>query len=162
MKDAMAFLQALQTDSRAKELIKTMDIPADREKAADCYVILAGKLGYTLTKEEILAAAQEMSKAQREKTGRAMEKMPLDDEDLANVAGGVQEPGYDGCDSTYHDDEWCWISDSCQVLISFYEDEFFFVEKEFDLRDEKEFSPDEILNNAQHCLKGALIFQDDD
>ena len=142
MKDAMAFLQALQNDPRAKELIRDMKIPEDREKASECYVSLASKLGYTLTKEEIMSAARELSKAQREQTGRTLAKVSLNDDELENVAGGVDEPGHEGCDSSYHDHEWCWWSDSCNMIISFYQDVFY----------EVEFDVDDILK-GDHCTQ---------
>ena len=121
MKDAIAFLKSLQADPKAKDLIRTMEIPADPDKAADCYVSLAGKLGYTLTKEEILAAAHEMLKAQQQKTDRDAEKFSLSEDDLDNVAGGLDDPGHSGCASTWNDDEWCWVTDSCSVVINYYD-----------------------------------------
>ena len=145
MKDAMTFLQALQTDPRARELVRKMEIPEDQGQVADCYLSLAGQLGYSLTKEEILEAVREMSRAQREKTGKALEKMSLSENDLERIAGGMNPD----CDSTYNEEgEWCWFSDSCIVIICKYdEDENF---------DNLEFNPDEILR-GDHCAETSKI-----
>ena len=155
MKDAKTFLEALKTDPRAKELMNAAEIPADPEKTADCYVTLAGELGYTLTKEEILAAAQEMSKAQQQKTARAMDKIALENADLDKVAGG--DAGNPACGSTYTDGEWCWFSDSCSVVIDYYIEGTPSLEPNApnipDLPiSEHEFNFDDIMNGS-HCTQ---------
>ena len=47
----------------------------------------------------------------------------LDDEALDAVAGGTEyEKQNAACDTTYDKGEWCWFSDSCSVVINYYDD----------------------------------------
>ncbi len=136
MKDAKAFLQELQTNPRARETVGRMAIPKNEKEAAECYVRLAEELGYSLTGDEIQTAARELSRTQARKTGDALKKVSLAEEDLDGVAGGVDWEETGPCESTHTSGEWCWWNDSCEVVISYYEEE------------EMEFTPEQILQNG--------------
>ena len=45
-------------------------------------------------------------------------KEALDEAALDNVAGGEK---LDGCESTADSGEWCWFSDSCSLVINYYD-----------------------------------------
>ena len=108
------FLDAVRNDPKAKELIKAMPVPKDDKEASEGYVKIAKELGFDLTADEILAGLKSMEQAQKAQS----EKVSLDDADLENVAGGVL-----GCSTTHDPGEWCWFSDSCSYVITYYNDE---------------------------------------
>ena len=109
------FLDAMLHDPKAKELIKAMPAPKNDTEAAEGYLKLAKDLGYDLTIEEIIAGLKTLE--QEKKTQSA--KVALDMDDLENVAGGAN----DGCADTHSPGEWCWFTDSCDYVISFYGDD---------------------------------------
>lgn len=109
------FLDAVRNDPKAKELIKSMPVPKNDAEAAEGYVKIAKELGFDLTADEILAGLKGMEQAQKAQS----DKVSLDDVALEHVTGGVQMPD---CASTYESDgEWCWFSDSCSYIISYYD-----------------------------------------
>lgn len=108
------FFDAIRNDPRAKELIKAMPAPKDDTEAAESYVRLAKELGYDLSFKEILQGLKSFEKAQKDKS----DKVVLDAEDLENVSGGANP----GCDDTHNQGEWCWFTDSCSYLITYYDD----------------------------------------
>ena len=109
------FLDAVRNDPKAKELIKSMPVPKNDAEAAEGYVKIAKELGFDLTADEILAGLKGMEQAQKAES----DKVSLDDVDLENVAGGKDER----CGSTFEPGEWCWFSDSCDYVISYYPSE---------------------------------------
>ena len=121
------FLDALRSDPKARELVKAIPAPKNDQEAAEAYVRIAKELGFDLTADEIQAGLKGMEQAQKTQS----EKVTLDMDDLANVAGGADER----CDSTFDKGEWCWFSDSCSYLISFYPDQAVFTERESDASD---------------------------
>ena len=110
------FLDAVRNDLRAQEMMKAMPAPKNDMEAMESYVKIAKELGFDLTSDEILAGLKGMTQEQKAQTG----KVSLDDADVENVAGGAGDPR---CADTFDQDEWCWFSDSCSYLISFYDDQ---------------------------------------
>ena len=106
------FLDALRNDPRAQELIKDMPVPKSDEEAVACYAKLAKDLGFDLTIDDIKAGLKAMENDRKAQS----DKVSLDADDLENVAGGANE----GCNDTHHDGEWCWFTDSCSYIITYY------------------------------------------
>ncbi len=122
MDQVQEFLDALHHDPRAKELAKEMKKPETEAETAESYVKLAQAMGYDITGKDILKTLLEMEQAQRaltDKANDAVVKIPLGDDALDHVFGGYNPYPID-CESTYTDGEWCWVSDSCKVIIMDY------------------------------------------
>jgi len=107
------FLDALRNDPQAKELMKAMPAPKNDQEAAEGYVKIAKELGFDLAADEILAGLKGMEQKQKAQA----DKVALDAGDLDNVAGGANP----GCDDTHSPGEWCWFTDSCSFVISYYD-----------------------------------------
>ena len=120
MEETKKFLQAISTDPKAKELMKGMKEPENVREAAALYKEVAKKLGYSLTKNDIIAMLTFMEKNQQEQTAKTegSVKEALDESTLDVVAGGQK---IEGCESTADIGEWCWFSDSCSVVINYYD-----------------------------------------
>lgn len=114
------FLNALEQNADVKELLKNQPKPDSDEEAAAVYVSIAEKLGFSVTKEEMLNGLKGLEKVQQEKTGAsdAGLKQALDEAALEQVAGGGADPR---CDDTFSAGEWCWFTDSCSYVIRFYD-----------------------------------------
>ena len=112
----MEFLDKIKNDPTVMEMIKKLPVPNSEEEALAGYQSVAKQLGFDLPKEDMIAALKAFAEEQRAKT----DKIALNEENLENVAGGGV---YETCASTYTPDEWCWFSDSCDVLISSYSDD---------------------------------------
>ena len=93
-----------------------MPAPKDDTETAECYVKITKELSFDLTADEILTGLKGMEHKQKAQS----DKVSLDDADLENVAGGVGDPR---CSETFDEGEWCWFSDSCSVVISYYDDQ---------------------------------------
>ncbi len=111
MDEVRKFMEAMQNDPRAKELMDSMDVPVDEEKAVDVYLDLAKKLGFSISREELISWVQEkeeecMSRSERAEADMAEE---LDSEKMSMVAGGK---GRENCFKSYLG-KWCWYSDNC-------------------------------------------------
>ncbi len=120
MDEVRKFMEALQNDPRAKELMESTEIPVDDEKVPGAYLDLAKKLGFSISREDLLIWVQENEKkcrARAEKAETSMEKA-LDPEEMSKVAGGK---GNKFCESSFNKSEWCWFSDSCKVAVNIYE-----------------------------------------
>ena len=117
-------LMALRKNPRLAELLKGAKEPENAEEAADQYASAAEKLGVSLSKEEVLTFLKDEEEQVRSKTEKAVDMVKLSAEQLDHVAGG--DGGYvkdhPECDTTYSDHEWCWFSDNCSVIISYYDD----------------------------------------
>ena len=109
------FLAQMKNDPRAKELLKALPAPKSEEEALAGYQSVAKQLGFDLSQNEIQAALKAMAQEQKEKT----DKVAMEDADLESVAGGGQD---ERCSSTFDRGEWCWFSDSCSYVISYYDD----------------------------------------
>ncbi len=112
------FFKAISKDPEARKLLKDMKEPESPEEAAELYVGIAAKLGFSdITKESVaqfLAVKENVQKAVSAKA-EADVKEVLDEDSLEAVSGGG-----DGCSSTFEPHEWCWFSDSCGVVINYY------------------------------------------
>lgn len=116
------FFTVIRQDPKAKELMKSVGEPKSAEEAEEQYAAIAEKLGYDLSVEEIRHVLQAMESSQKARTGSAEDavKASLDENDLNAVAGGGG-PEFSDCEMTHHPGEWCWMTDSCSMIINFYE-----------------------------------------
>ncbi len=120
MNEVMKFMEALQNDPGAKTLMDSIDVPDDDEKGIDVYLDLAKKLGFSISRDDLLSWKEEKEKecrARAEKAEACMAK-ELDPEQMGMAAGGKK--GDPACDSTFHKGEWCWFTDSCKHVINRY------------------------------------------
>ena len=108
MEQAKKFFEEVLKTEEAKELFASIEKPETEEARIEAYVELAKKLGVELTAQEILAYFNI--------TAEAKEAGEVDDEELAQLVGGGEE-----CSSTYMNEENCWWSDGCDVIITYYE-----------------------------------------
>lgn len=118
------FLDMVRNDPKAKELVKALPAPKSDAEAVEGYVKLAKELGFDLTFDEIKAGLEAAENGRK----AVSDKVSLDDADLENVAGGANE----GCDDTHVPGEWCWFTDSCSYVISYYD------KKDKDLANQRE------------------------
>ena len=121
MNEVKDFLKALNENPKAKELIKAAKEPANAEEAAALYADIAEKAGIAVSKETIAAFLKGKEENQQQATAKAegAVKAALNEDDLENVSGGGKD---ERCDSTFDWGEWCWFSDSCSYVISYYDD----------------------------------------
>lgn len=114
------FLKALYGNPEAKKLMQEAKEPGSMAEAAAMYAEIAEKAGIDVSKETIQGLLEEKEKGQQAITAEADRavKQSLDEKDLENVAGGAN----DGCADTHSPGEWCWFTDSCSVIISYYDD----------------------------------------
>ena len=110
------FLIAMRKHPRVKELIKDLKTPKNDEEVIDGYFSIAKKLKLKLTRDEIKDGLKAAAEEQKARTAEAAQKVALDSSDQEQVAGGQ----YLNCSSTHEDNEWCWFSDSCDLIISDY------------------------------------------
>ena len=123
MEKVQAFLNALHNDPRVKELAKGIRKPENDRETAEAYLELAKKMGYEITRQEMAEGLKQLEQAQKASTAEA-EKTALAEEELESVAGGNKGDDVpEDCDSTYQENEWCWINDSCSYLIVDYSEE---------------------------------------
>ena len=92
--------------------------PANAEEAAALYADIAEKAGICVSTETIQEFLKNKESRQQEVTAKAegLVKAALGEDDLESVAGGANE----GCDDTHTDGEWCWFTDSCSYIITYY------------------------------------------
>ncbi len=119
MNEVQKFIEALQNDPRAKELMDSIGVPVDDENAIDVYIDLAKKLGFSISGEDLLSWKQEKEKEYKASAEKAEASMmeALDQEKMSAAAGGGD---FKACESSFKRDEWCWFSDSCKKLINEY------------------------------------------
>ena len=120
MNEVKELLEKLKKDPKAIELLKAAKEPATIEEAADLYVSIGNQLGINVTRAAVLAYLKGRQVLQQKLTENAEKsvKEALGDEALEAVAGG----GELACESTYdHNGEWCWASDSCSLVINYYD-----------------------------------------
>ncbi len=104
-----------------KALLKGLKEPKSTEEAAEQYAEVAKKAGYDLKKEAILNVLKAKEKVQKAITEKAENtvKVAINEKELETVAGGGEIEG-GTCESTFDYGEWCWVSDSCAVVINSY------------------------------------------
>ncbi len=120
MSEVKKFLEAVQNDPRAEELTKNISVPNDEEQEIALYVDLAKKMGFSVSREDLISYRQEIEKdflARAKKAEASMEE-DLNIKQLNMVAGGAK----DGCSDTHKSGEWCWYNDSCQIAVRYYDD----------------------------------------
>ena len=90
LEQAKKFLSELNTSDQLKEIAKSIPVPRSAEEAARAYTAIAGKLGYDLNEEELIAAILETQQEKAAKANQAAEAAEeLSDEDLKKTAGGL-------------------------------------------------------------------------
>ncbi len=119
MDEVRKFIEALQNDPRAKELMDSIRVPVDDEKAVDVYLDLAKKLGFSISREDILSWELEKEKEYKARCAKAEASMAesLDLEKMSAAAGGK---GDASCEDTFNKGEWCWFNDSCKNVFILY------------------------------------------
>ncbi len=119
MNEVKKFMETLENDPKARELAENISIPYDEEKALDLYIDLAKKLGYTISREDLRNWEQEQEKEYKAKSEKAQDGMveSLNLDQMNMVAGGRR----DTCMDTYKRGEWCWLTDSCKMIIRRYD-----------------------------------------
>ena len=125
MSDIHDSLKALSENEEAKKLFRAAKEPAGIEEAAELYADIAAKTGTDISKDAILAFLKEKEVSQQAQSAKAegAVKQVLDEEALDEVAGGGNYENHNtACDTTFDPGEWCWFSDSCSLVISYYED----------------------------------------
>ena len=119
MSEMKDFLTALVKNPEAKELLKGLKEPSGAEEAAELYADIAAKTGTSISKDAILAILKEKEAIQQARSAKAegAVRQALEENDLESVAGGANP----GCDDTHSPGEWCWFTDSCEFVISYYD-----------------------------------------
>ena len=109
------FLKALGSP-KAKELMQGIKEPSNVEEAADKYLALAEKLGFSLRKEDILSFLKNREQAAQALAGKAEQAVnkALDEADLDGVAGGnILEP--------FKTSKDCRFSNACERTINCFD-----------------------------------------
>jgi len=115
------FLETMNSDPKAGELLKGYEAPADQAGEYRIYAEIASKLGYDITEEDLktyLAKTAELMAGRTEESAAGIKELP--DEVLDQVAGGKKD--HDSCKDTYQDRENCWINDGCDSINNMYSD----------------------------------------
>lgn len=123
MEKMKEFLKALVTDPKAKELLSGMKESDSMETNAEQYHQIAEALGFSISKEQLLAFLQAKEETHKAYAARAEEtvKKALEEAELNAVAGG-RDGKVTECQDTFSPGEWCTITDSCSYVIRFYDD----------------------------------------
>ena len=120
-KSIKAFINAIATDPKAKELLKGTAQPEDLDAEIRIYADIARQLGYDVTEEELKAYLEKFTGPLKERTEEAVAGIQeLPDETLEHVAGGTKE--HDNCKDTYRNYENCWVNDGCDSIYHKYSD----------------------------------------
>ncbi len=121
MEKAKKFFDILNTDPKAQELLQDCAKPEKPEDVLKAYVDIAGKLGISLTEEDIKNHMEEEKAAVKSRTESAVSQIEeLPDDALDAVAGGKGERS--DCKNTYKDKENCWFNDGCDNVYHLYDD----------------------------------------
>ena len=116
MEKIKVFMEAVKNDPAATEAVKALGAPKNDAEAVAGYFKVAEMLNFSITKEEIVEGFRNYMREQKSKSDDVAEKVALAETELDGVAGGA-----DGCVDTYQDGEWCWFTDSCSLIISYYD-----------------------------------------
>ena len=116
---ARKFLEGLETNERARELLKGR--AAAEAEAPGVYAQVARAVGFDVTAEELSAAMEELRcERAAENDAVAGGIRELTEGDMDQVAGGFHlYPGV--CESTFKDMESCWFTDKCDLVINSYD-----------------------------------------
>lgn len=115
------YYRKLFYDQTVREQLKDVGNLKDPEEIISAYIDLAGKMGITLTEEDVAVILEEEGKSRRRRTETAAAQiMELPDEELELVAGGNRE--HSTCEDTYRNEENCWVYDGCDIVNTHYED----------------------------------------
>ncbi|MER2055675.1 MAG: hypothetical protein ABTB30_10360, partial [Clostridia bacterium] len=86
---ALQFLSTLNTNERAKELLKGKKKPESHEELAKIYSEIAAELGEQITPGDFIQAAQELEERIKQKTqAAASDLVAMKDDQVEDVAGG--------------------------------------------------------------------------
>lgn len=114
-----AFLETLKNNPSAKEKLNCREQPKSEEEKIAAYVALADEVGFSVTADDMKAYFLDQEQRLKRKTdSQAEEIQTLDDDDLAETAGGLDSPNR--CKNTYQNGENCWVSDGCDSVLNHY------------------------------------------
>ena len=119
MEKIKALMEAVKNDTKAMEMVKALGAPKNDEEAVAGYLKVAETLGFSITKEELYEGLKAIMAEQKAASDFTAEKISLEEAELEHVAGGTNG----ACSDTYTDGEWCWFTDSCSLIISYYSSE---------------------------------------
>ena len=122
--NAKKFLQFVNTDEKAAELLAERDAAQTEEEGLAVYVKAAEALGFAVTAEEIREAVAEAGKViakQSEDADKAI--LEISGEDLDSVAGGTVNPPskHSECWYSFKDYENCSLCDACDRTFCDYD-----------------------------------------
>ena len=119
MEKVKEFLKALSTNPDTRKLLGE-EKEVSRENALAAYAKAARALGFDLTAEQIDAGIQALEAEQKSRTDKAEATVgELELDELEQASGGFfQFP--EVCEGSYNDQENCWFTDKCRMVISEY------------------------------------------
>ena len=121
MKKAEEFLNELKENEQIREQVAGYSLK-ECETEEDALTVLAGKLGFDITKEELKEAMkQRREKIEEARRNAETASAELRSQDLAAVNGGVKYcddhyKGNERCRDTFQKGEWCWSTDWCEYV----------------------------------------------
>lgn len=118
MENVKQYLEALEADPKAAELLKAEPAPQSAQGFAELHAAIAEKLGFDVTAEELLQYLGEMQKEIAANSDKAAEEVQdLSLEELDMVAGGKD---HEDCKDTYKSRENCFANDGCDAILHGY------------------------------------------
>lgn len=118
MENAKKFLELLQKDPGAAELLNAQEKSENEEAVFAAYADAAKKLGFEATPAEFKALCDEIYRETAEKTetsATGMQKLTVEELDLVAAAGD-----HSSCLTSYQHKENCWVVDACDKAIYGY------------------------------------------
>ncbi len=123
-------LKAVKTDPEAQAKLQGLTKPADEDGIIRYYAEAAKKLSFDVTEADLRAFLAEATADRTGKTEDAAAKVQaLQDDELAQAAGGGRSGGsvhcdnnYSSCVDTYRQRENCWFNDGCDLDHNHYSD----------------------------------------
>ena len=114
-------MEQLKRDPKAKEVREQIRNAGDEEEKITLLISFAKELGYDLTREDLQTYIREETERLAKKTDAQSDVIQrLNDDEVANVAGGKHYNSTDRCQDTYLDKENCWITDGCDNDVIMY------------------------------------------
>ena len=113
------FLETMQSDPKAAELLQGYEAPADQDGEIRIYAEIATRMGYDINEGDLKAYLKkraEIIKDRTEESATGIKELP--DDVLEKVAGGKKD--HSDCKYTYKDRENCWFKDGCDNIFQFY------------------------------------------
>ena len=115
IENAKKFLEELDSNEKALDRLKECGTDLDEAGEISLLGSVARETGYDVTDEEletILKQVRVNIVAAGDQAAKGLEKLPR--EEIDRVAGGKD---HDACQSTYKENENCWVSDKCRAVV---------------------------------------------